>query len=112
MAYYEDPSTLGTGILKNVPVCQLYCDNWFDACKDDYTCVGDWLNGFVGANYACPAGTLKTCITLATLLLTVFRKHSYTMSSTFAQQERIRPAKRLDRSMGLVSVILALTTAI
>lgn len=30
------------GIL-NVPVCASYCDDWFDACRNDLTCVENWL---------------------------------------------------------------------
>lgn len=31
----------------NVPVCADYCNDWFDAYKDDKTCVKHWLNDFV-----------------------------------------------------------------
>ena len=30
----------------NAPVCSSYCDEWFDACKDDMTCAKDWIFGF------------------------------------------------------------------
>ncbi|UYV64180.1 FOLR1 [Cordylochernes scorpioides] len=26
----------------NVPLCQSDCQSWFEACKDDYTCVDNW----------------------------------------------------------------------
>ncbi|XP_069491497.1 riboflavin-binding protein-like [Ambystoma mexicanum] len=29
--------------LVQVPLCQSFCDGWFDACKDDLTCVQNWL---------------------------------------------------------------------
>ena len=29
-----------------VPVCASYCDEWFEACKDDYTCVVNWVIRF------------------------------------------------------------------
>ena len=31
---------------ENIPVCSDYCDAWFDACKDDLTCVEDWIADF------------------------------------------------------------------
>ena len=30
----------------SVPVCKEYCDAWFDACKDDYTCFENSLENF------------------------------------------------------------------
>lgn len=65
MAYYQDPEYIGTGILKNVPLCQLYCDGWFEACKNDYTCVSDWVNGFsfVNSSYVCPGDSATQCRT-------------------------------------------------
>ena len=43
--------------MNRVPICSGYCNDWFDACKDDMTCVQNWLSGF---NYStnvntCPA---------------------------------------------------------
>ena len=35
-----------TGYIKDVPVCAEYCDAWFQACKDDLTCVENWLEDF------------------------------------------------------------------
>ena len=32
--------------LKNAPVCSSYCNDWFDACKDDMTCAENWVTGF------------------------------------------------------------------
>nr|XP_020664933.1 retbindin isoform X1 [Pogona vitticeps] len=26
-----------------VPLCQSFCDQWYDACKDDLTCARNWL---------------------------------------------------------------------
>jgi hypothetical protein len=39
-------------------VCSGFCDDWFAACKNDYTCVSDWRNDFVydGRSYTCPLG--------------------------------------------------------
>ena len=28
----------------NVPLCASDCDAWFEACKDDYTCSGNWMD--------------------------------------------------------------------
>ena len=28
--------------LRNVPMCTKDCDEWFNACKDDYTCSDKW----------------------------------------------------------------------
>ena len=53
-----------TGYIQNVPVCADYCDAWFDACKDDLTCVEDWLADFdyaIDGNNSCPANS--TCVT-------------------------------------------------
>ena len=53
-----------TGYIQNVPVCASYCDAWFEACKNDLTCVEDWLADFDyaldGVN-SCPANS--TCLT-------------------------------------------------
>lgn len=42
-----------------VPICAKYCDEWFDACKSDYTCVQDWFGGFNITNsiYSCPTNS-------------------------------------------------------
>ena len=53
-----------TGYIQNVPVCSSYCDAWFDACKDDLTCVENWLEDFDFAqngNNSCPVNS--TCVT-------------------------------------------------
>lgn len=56
-----------TGYIANVPVCADYCDRWFEACKDDRTCVTDWLGDFdyhpeTGRN-SCPENS--ECVTFA-----------------------------------------------
>ena len=33
------------GDLGDVPICGKYCDEWFEACKEDKTCTRDWLEG-------------------------------------------------------------------
>ena len=56
-----------TGHIQNVPVCADYCDAWFDACKDDLTCVENWLEHLVvmhvtdgHGNNSCPANSTCT----------------------------------------------------
>ena len=34
-----------SAILK-APVCAGFCDDWFDACKDDLTCAKNWITDF------------------------------------------------------------------
>jgi len=29
--------------ISSVPICQMFCDNWYEACKKDLTCVSNWL---------------------------------------------------------------------
>lgn len=50
------------GALEGVPVCAKYCDDWFDACKDDFTCAEDWLSDFNYSSnvYSCP--TASKCL--------------------------------------------------
>lgn len=49
--------------VKGVPICGDYCDDWYEACKDDETCVKDWQVGFDYSNmtYTCPKNA--TCST-------------------------------------------------
>ena len=40
-----------------VPVCADYCNYWFEACKNDMTCVEHWLEDFEIDEYfanSCP----------------------------------------------------------
>ncbi|XP_063795570.1 riboflavin-binding protein-like [Pseudophryne corroboree] len=30
--------------IQNVPLCQSFCDNWFEACRSDLTCVHNFLS--------------------------------------------------------------------
>jgi hypothetical protein len=53
-----------SGYIQNVPVCASYCDDWFEACKNDLTCVEDWLADFdyaLDGNNSCPVNS--TCVT-------------------------------------------------
>ncbi|XP_054835837.1 riboflavin-binding protein-like isoform X2 [Eublepharis macularius] len=29
--------------IESVPICQKFCDGWYEACKNDFTCVNNWL---------------------------------------------------------------------
>ncbi len=56
----------GSGYIANVPVCASYCDRWFQACKDDLTCVENWLVDFdfaANGNNSCPVNS--TCMTFS-----------------------------------------------
>ncbi|XP_001639078.3 riboflavin-binding protein isoform X2 [Nematostella vectensis] len=44
VAFWQNP-TYKAGFL-GAPLCSNFCDDWFDACKDDLTCAEDWLTGF------------------------------------------------------------------
>ena len=52
-------------IIANVPVCADFCDAWFEACKNDTTCVEHWWAEYVfepGSNLNhCPENS--TCRT-------------------------------------------------
>ncbi|XP_009946994.1 PREDICTED: riboflavin-binding protein isoform X2 [Leptosomus discolor] len=32
-----------TAAIQSVPLCQSFCDEWYEACKGDSTCVRNWL---------------------------------------------------------------------
>ena len=32
--------------IQSVPVCADYCDRWFEACKDDFTCYDNWEEAY------------------------------------------------------------------
>ncbi|NXN85127.1 RBP protein, partial [Bombycilla garrulus] len=32
-----------TAAIRSVPLCQSFCDDWYEACKDDSICVRNWL---------------------------------------------------------------------
>ena len=52
--------------IEGVPVCADYCDNWFEACKDDRTCVEHWGEDFVYNEYfanSCPNDPRASCRT-------------------------------------------------
>ncbi|KAK6172513.1 hypothetical protein SNE40_016149 [Patella caerulea] len=46
---------------RDVPLCESDCMSWWDACKDDLTCVANWAGDFnyTGYSLECPANT--TC---------------------------------------------------
>ena len=42
--FWENPNY--PSAILNAPVCARFCDDWFDACKEDLTCAKNWLTGF------------------------------------------------------------------
>ncbi|KAM4642820.1 riboflavin-binding protein-like [Discoglossus pictus] len=32
--------------IQHVPLCQSFCDNWFEACRDDMVCARNWLTDY------------------------------------------------------------------
>lgn len=57
LGYFQVGST---GSIKRVPVCASYCEQWFAACRNDLTCVEDWLEEFdyaVNGNNSCPVNS-------------------------------------------------------
>lgn len=45
--------------LANLPLCSDFCDNWYDACKDDLTCAENWITDW---NYTAD-GNINICAT-------------------------------------------------
>ena len=48
----------------NAPICSTFCNDYYDACKDDVSCVIDWFNGWnydSVTGYSCPAGSTSPC---------------------------------------------------
>ena len=43
LGYFQ---TAADGNIENVPICADYCNAWFNACKDDYTCFENWLEEY------------------------------------------------------------------
>lgn len=41
-----DRSTLRNEKYYHVPLCRNQCDSWWDACKNERTCVSNWSQGF------------------------------------------------------------------
>ena len=58
LGYFQ---TATDGNIQNVPICAEYCDAWFEACQDDFTCFENWLEEYdpslgitsCPANYNC-----------------------------------------------------------
>lgn len=38
-----------TPAVQNVPVCASYCNEWFEACRSDFTCVENWFDALNNA---------------------------------------------------------------
>ncbi|CAL1543441.1 unnamed protein product [Lymnaea stagnalis] len=72
LCFYECSPNVGPWLIKderkirkerfqNVPLCQSVCTNWWQACKNDFTCLDNWAVSFnwsTGIN-TCPEG--KQC---------------------------------------------------
>ena len=43
LAHFQRPDKPND--IRDVPICKTYCDEWFEACKNDMTCVEDWIDG-------------------------------------------------------------------
>ena len=61
-AQYADPTSPWGGAY-NIPLCAGYCEDWYSACKNDFTCVTNWGANFpydadTGA-YGCAAGNVN-----------------------------------------------------
>lgn len=49
--------------LANLPVCREFCNEWFDACKDDLTCAENWItewNYTNGENHCLEGSSCRT----------------------------------------------------
>ena len=62
---------VGMGGFRHVPVCASYCNDWFEACKNDMTCVDNWLDSLIqafdeGMN-TCPQPPSESCMTYGEL---------------------------------------------
>ena len=68
--------------IKDVPICGDYCDDWYEACKDDETCTHDWFAGFNYTNgmYTCPRNS--KCQTFKEVC-TSFKQKSISTEDTF-----------------------------
>ena len=57
--HFQDPAHPDQGFVKNVPICASYCNNWFNACRLDKTCVVNWLKdfNFTSNGNHCPSGS-------------------------------------------------------
>ncbi|XP_018904498.2 folate receptor beta isoform X1 [Bemisia tabaci] len=75
LCFYECSPNVGPWVVKvphkqskerffEVPLCQIDCDSWFDACRHDYTCAEIWgRNGFQWKNHTNYCKESSTCRT-------------------------------------------------
>ena len=61
LGYFFQPETVQD--VRNVPICMDYCDAWFEACKDDYTCFDNWLESYDAASILTECSAPYTCRT-------------------------------------------------
>ncbi|CAH1799386.1 unnamed protein product [Owenia fusiformis] len=43
LATHDEPVT---DRFKDIPICASVCDQWYNACQDEYTCTDNWYIGF------------------------------------------------------------------
>ncbi|XP_014259616.1 folate receptor gamma-like [Cimex lectularius] len=49
---------------KNVPLCKSECDDWFNACSDDYTCSDNWYHNINTVTKNCSKSHKNECATI------------------------------------------------
>ena len=48
----------GRDYIRTVSVCGDYCDEWYEACKEDQTCVENWYGlNYTSSTEDCPKGS-------------------------------------------------------
>lgn len=55
----------GDNITDRLPICRSFADEWYAACKNDYSCVRDWINDWDFSNpnnITCPADSTCKCV--------------------------------------------------
>ncbi|CAH1775940.1 unnamed protein product [Owenia fusiformis] len=57
---YQHPDPDKKRMAHKVPICADYCNQWFDACMYDRTCVSNWQSDFhyIDEVYKCPNNTI------------------------------------------------------
>ena len=41
---YTKPGFDGFPFLDSIPICADFCDAWFEACRNEFTCAENWLD--------------------------------------------------------------------
>uniref|UniRef100_T1J4T1 Folate receptor-like domain-containing protein n=1 Tax=Strigamia maritima TaxID=126957 RepID=T1J4T1_STRMM len=88
LCFYECEPNLGPWMLKvnmkhrkerafEVPLCAADCDEWFSACRNDYTCAANWVRNLTTKNGRMHCPPTSECKTF---------KEIYKNSSNFCEQ--------------------------